>query len=249
MGGFGGMGGTSRFSFDSEQPLGGGMGGMPNVFTTNMGGSSGGPGRPKRRDSGRGTTGARTANTSTESASVPTEITKPLKVKLEDLALGTVKKMKITRRLLDGEQVEKTLEINILPGFKAGTKFRFKGEGNEREGVDPADLVFVLEELPHDKFTRDGNDVITTEKISLLEALTGNGGSRQITVLDGRRPTVTVPASVVKPGSQTRLPGYGMPIRKEGQVRDKGDLIVKWEVEFPERLTTSQKEGLKKVLG
>lgn len=236
--------GASRFSFgdDDDDPM---MGGRPNVFST-MGGAPGGPPRPKRRASGKGTSSAR-ANAFPESPA-PSEIVRPLKVKLDDLAMGTTKKMKVTRRLLTGEQVEKTLEINILPGFKAGTKFRFKGEGNEREGADPQDLVFVLEEAPHDRFTRDGNDIITTEKISLLEALTGSGGTRQINALDGRRPSVTIPASVVKPGSQTRVPGFGMPIRKDGQVKNKGDLIVKWDITFPDRLTDSQKEGLKKVL-
>ncbi|KAG8778463.1 hypothetical protein FRC16_003833, partial [Serendipita sp. 398] len=84
--------------------------------------------------------------------------------------------------------------------------------------------------------------------ISLVEALTGSGSSRQINVLDGRRPSVNVPPSIVKPGAQTRVAGYGMPIRKDGQVKQNGDLIVKWEIAFPEKLTTSQKEGLKKIL-
>ncbi|CAG8743010.1 11553_t:CDS:1, partial [Acaulospora colombiana] len=135
------------------------------------------------------------------------------------------------------------------PGQKAGTKFRFKGEGNERPNGESQDLVFVIEELPHERFTRDGNDLVTTEKITLLEALTGTGGTRQIRVPDGRRPSVTIPASVVKPGSQTRVPGFGMPIRKAGETKQNGDLIVKWDIEFPDRLTSSQKEGLKKILG
>lgn len=67
--------------------------------------------------------------------------------------------------------------------------------------------------------------------------------------LDGRRLQVAVPAGVVKPGQQTRIFGEGMPVRKEGQVQRKGDLIVKWEVVFPDRLTPPQKEGIKKVLG
>ena len=67
-------------------------------------------------------------------------------------------------------------------------------------------------------------------------------------LLDGRKAQVSLPGGVVKPGQETRLPGEGMPIRKGG-ANSKGDLLVKWEVVFPERLTTAQKEGLKKVLG
>lgn len=247
MGSGGGGFGGSRFAFgdDDDDMM---HGGMPGGMFGNMGGMPGGmPGmgsRPRRRGSGRAGTTGRTA---TQDHSGPSEVEKPLKVKLEDLALGTTKKLKVTRRLLNGEQVEKTLEINISPGYKAGTKFRFKGDGNEREGAEPQDLVFVLEEAPHERFTRDGNNIITTEKISLLEALTG-GVTRQIPVLDGRRPSAKTPTGVVKPGAETRVPGYGMPIRKDGQVKSNGDLVVKWDVVFPDRLTSSQQEGLKKIL-
>jgi DnaJ family protein B protein 4 len=250
MGG-GGGGGGSRFTFgdDDDDDMTGGMpGGMPGGIFGNLGGMGGMPGmagaRPRRRGSGRGGT----SNRAPPQESGPSEVIKPLKVKLEDLYMGITKKLRVTRRLLNGEQVEKTLEINISPGFKAGTKFRFKGDGNERVGAEPQDLVFVLEEIPHERFTRDGNDLTTTEKITLLEALTG-GITRQVPILDGRRPSVKTPAGVVKPGSETRVPGYGMPIRKQGQVKQHGDLIVKWEIVFPDRLTTSQQEGLKKILG
>jgi DnaJ homolog subfamily B member 4 len=248
-----GGGGGSRFAFgdDDDDIMSGMPGGLPGGLFGNlggMGGMGGMPGmagaRPKRRGSGR----AGTSTRGPPQESGPSEVVKPLKVKLEDLYMGITKKLRVTRRLLNGEQVEKTLEINISPGFKAGTKFRFKGDGNEREGAEPQDLVFVLEEIPHERFTRDGNDLITTEKITLLEALTG-GATRQVLFLDGRRPSVKTPAGVVKPGSETRVPGYGMPIRKQGQVRQHGDLIVKWEIVFPDRLTTAQQEGLKKTLG
>lgn len=237
----GGRSAFTTFPDDDNDAMGGG--GIPGMF----GGFGGMPemagARPKRRG------GAPPPSRSAPESNTPSEIIRPLKVKLEDIASGTTKKLKVTRRLLNGEQVDKTLEIVIQPGFKAGTKFRFKEEGNEREGGEPQDLVFVLEELPHERFTRDGNNLITTEKLTLLQALTGNGAeTRQILALDARRPSVNIPASVVQPNSQTRVPGYGMPIRKDGQVIQKGDLIVKWEIVFPERLTSSQKEGLKKIL-
>jgi len=67
--------------------------------------------------------------------------------------------------------------------------------------------------------------------------------------LDGRKLQVNVPAGVVKPGQKSVVTGEGMPIRKDGQVRRKGDLWVQWNVVFPDNLTPSQKEGLRKVLG
>ena len=70
-----------------------------------------------------------------------------------------------------------------------------------------------------------------------------------IEVLDGRKIQVPLPAGVVKPGQETRVPGEGMPIRKDGSMSKKGDLIVKWDVVFPDRLTPAQQEGIRKVLG
>ncbi|KAG8834582.1 hypothetical protein FRC17_008251 [Serendipita sp. 399] len=260
MGGGPGGGGRSMF-MDDDDPMMGGGGGMPGgmpggFFSTGPGGGMPDPTRPKQRKATRANTKPNEPQQAQAGQSPPNEVVRPLKVKLEDLANGVTKKMKVTRRLLNGEQVEKTLEIVIHPGYKAGTKFRFRGEGNEREREGPGgervleaqDLVFELHELPHERFVREGNDLVTTEKVSLLEALTGTGSSRQITALDGRRPTVNVPPSVVQPDAQTKIAGYGMPIRKEGQVKQHGDLIVKWEIVFPDRLTNGQKEGLKKVL-
>ena len=141
------------------------------------------------------------------------------------------------------------LEINVLPGWKSGTKVRFPRAGNEQPGGESQDLIFVVEEKPHPRFRRDGNDLIIIQELPLVEALTGEGGKKTVVHLDGQNLQVPVPLGVVKPGQETRISGRGMPVRKEGQTHKKGDLIVKWEIVFPNRLTGSQKEGIKKVLG
>lgn len=156
------------------------------------------------------------------------------------------------KRLIEGIDPDGTdwqvVEINVVPGWKPGTKIRFPREGGELPTGESQDLVFVVEEKPHPRFRRDGNDLIFTKKLSLVEALTGEGGKKTVEHLDGRRLHVSVPQGV-KPGQETRISGEGMPARKEGQVHKKGDLIVKWEIVFPDRLTPAQKEGIKKVLG
>lgn len=178
------------------------------------------------------------------------DVIKPLKVSLEDLYTGTTKHLKIGRRLASGGQEDKILDVPIHAGYKSGTKIRFPRSGNEQPDGSAQDIVFVVEEKPHDVFTRDGNDLITSQKIPLLEALTGSGGAaRTITHLNGSKLQVKLPAAIVKPGHETRVLGKGMPIRKGGATGSFGDLIVKWEIEFPERLTASQQDGLKKVLG
>jgi DnaJ family protein B protein 4 len=86
--------------------------------------------------------------------------------------------------------VEEILTIDIKPGWKKGTKITFPEKGNEAPHVIPADIVFVIDEKPHDQFIRDGNDLIMTQKISLAEALTGC--TVLVTTLDGRNLTIPI---------------------------------------------------------
>lgn len=43
--------------------------------------------------------------------------------------------------------------------------------------------------------------------------------------------------------------GEGMPISKANSVKRRGDMIVRWNVVFPTRITPAQKQELRKVLG
>lgn len=217
MGGMpGGMGGMSGFT-----NIGGGRGGARSrsMFTDDdddpMSGFSGMPG-------GMGG-GARARHTRSDSpgpgarSGAPSEITRPLKTSLEDLYSGATKHLKVGRKLLSGGTEDKVLEIQVLPGWKSGTKIRFPRAGNEVPGGDAQDLVFVVEEKPHDRFVREGNDLVCHVPIPLVEALTGGGAKRTVEALDGRKLQVAVPSGIVKPGAITTVHGEGMPIRKENK--------------------------------
>src|SRR6267154_2715421 len=153
-GGFGGMGGM------------GGMGGRRNTFdddddddgpgtSFSFGGMPGGmPGRANSRQS-QPQSGRRSTPTNTPASQGPSEITRPLKVTLEELYTGTIKHLKVGRRLLSGATEDKVLEIQVLPGWKSGTKVRFPKAGNEQPNGEAQDLVFVVEEKPHAVFTRE----------------------------------------------------------------------------------------------
>ncbi|XP_013603761.1 PREDICTED: dnaJ homolog subfamily B member 1-like isoform X4 [Brassica oleracea var. oleracea] len=167
---------------------------------------------------------------------------------LEDLYKGTTKKMKISRETVDVSgkvmQTEEILTIGVKPGWKKGTKITFPEKGNEHPGVIPADLVFIINEKPHLVFTREGNDLIVTQKVSLADALIGY--TVNLTTLDGR--TLTIPVTnVIHPEYGEVVPKEGMPLQKD-QTK-KGNLILKFNVKFPARLSAEQKAGFKKLLG
>ncbi|XP_021294898.1 dnaJ protein homolog 1-like [Herrania umbratica] len=166
---------------------------------------------------------------------------------LEELYKGTTKKMKISREIADASgktlPVEEILTIDIKPGWKKGTKITFPEKGNEQPNVIPADLVFIIDEKPHSTFTREGNDLVVTQKIALAEALTGY--TVHLTTLDGRSLTIPV-TSVIHPNYEEVVPREGMPIPKEPSRR--GNLRIKFNIKFPTRLTAEQKSGIKKLL-
>jgi DnaJ homolog subfamily B member 4 len=243
MGGFGNMGGMRGASmFEDDDAMGSGLfssfhdmpGGMPGSMG---GGRDGGP-RPNR-----------TPSQPAPKSDARSEITRPLKLSLQDIYSGTTKHMKVSRRKLNGTTEERVLEIVVQPGWKQGTKIRFPRAGNEAADGSSPDLVFVVEDIPNPRFARQGDDLIVKVEIPLVEALTNDSGvKKQAEHLDGRKLQVHVPPGIVKPGQETRVTGEGMPIRRKG-ASGKGDLIIRWEVKFPDRLTAAQKEGVKKVLG
>ncbi|GMY37421.1 dnaJ homolog subfamily B member 13-like [Fagus crenata] len=174
----------------------------------------------------------------------PIESTLPCS--LEELYKGTTKKMKISREIADASgmtlPVEEILTIEIKPGWKKGTKITFPEKGNEQPNVIPADLVFIIDEKPHSIFTRDGNDLVVTQKITLAEALTGY--TVHLTTLDGRSLTIPI-NNVIHPDYEEVVPKEGMPIPKDPSKR--GNLRIKFNIKFPTRLTAEQKSCIKKL--
>ncbi|XP_069482915.1 dnaJ homolog subfamily B member 5 isoform X1 [Ambystoma mexicanum] len=171
-----------------------------------------------------------------------------LKVSLEEIFHGCTKRMKITRRRLnpDGRSMrteDKILNIVIKRGWKEGTKITFPKEGDSTPDNIPADIVFLLKDKPHAHFKRDGTNVVYTAKISLKEALCGC--TVNIPTIDGR--VIPLPCSdVIKPGTVKRLRGEGMPFPKVPTQR--GDLIVEFQVRFPDRIPLQTREILKQHL-
>ncbi|XP_012452139.1 uncharacterized protein LOC105774259 [Gossypium raimondii] len=162
---------------------------------------------------------------------------------LEELYKGTTKKMKISREIvhISGNimQVEEILTINVRPGWKKGTKITFAEKGNERPNVIPADLIFIIEEKPHNVFTREGNDLIVAQNALY-------GCTVHLTTLDGRNLTIPI-HNVIHPCYEEVVPREGMPIQKDPSKR--GNLRIKFDVKFPTQLTPEQKSGIKKLLG
>jgi DnaJ-class molecular chaperone len=173
----------------------------------------------------------------------------PLRLTLEELYSGVVKKLKITRKVLNPDQrslraESKILEVPVKCGWKPGTKVTFEKMGDEHPNSIPADLVFIVEEKPHAVFSREGNNLVHKANITLKDALCG--GEYALKTLDDRR--IKIPfAGPIQSGSSQIVTGEGMPISKTGG-KTKGDLILRFNVIFPEKLTEEQKRKLREIL-
>ena len=80
-----------------------------------------------------------------------TTVERPLPITLEELFTGTRKKMKIKRKTFDAgtgkrNTEEKILDMEIKPGYKAGTKIKFKAVGDQEEG-GVQDMHFIISEV------------------------------------------------------------------------------------------------------
>ncbi|KAA8546422.1 hypothetical protein F0562_002839 [Nyssa sinensis] len=177
----------------------------------------------------------------------PPTMEKKLECTLEEMCFGCIKKIKITRDAITNTglivQEEETLTIKVKPGWTKGIKITFEGMGNETPGTYPADVTFVVSEKQHPLFRREGDDLELAIEIPLLKALTGC--TLSIPLLGGENMSLTLD-NIIYPGFEKIIAGQGMPQPKEQGKR--GNLIIKFLVEFPTELTDEQRSDVFSIL-
>ncbi|UJR28275.1 hypothetical protein I4U23_009525 [Adineta vaga] len=175
-------------------------------------------------------------------------IVRDLLLSLEDCYHGAIKKIKISRRVLNEDCItssirEKILSITVKRGWLPGIKVTYEGEGDQGPNNIPSDIVFTVKDKPHPNFRRENADLIHTAKINLGHALTGI--TLHIEHLDGRLLDIPI-NEIVRPGYKKRIPSQGMPLMSNP---DKyGDLIIEFDVEYPQKLNSDQKLYIREAL-
>ncbi|MGI8588958.1 MAG: DnaJ C-terminal domain-containing protein [Chloroflexia bacterium] len=132
----------------------------------------------------------------------------------------------------------KTLEVNIPPGVHTGSRVRVRGEGGPGSPGQPrGDLYLVVTVLPHPRFARKGDDLALTVTVPLYTMVLG--GEIRVPTIKGTNLALNIPAATQN-GRTFRLKGQGMP--HLGSPTQRGDLLVKAEVELPKDLTDEERE-------
>ncbi|XP_036390707.1 dnaJ homolog subfamily A member 4-like [Megalops cyprinoides] len=130
------------------------------------------------------------------------------------------------------ERKKKILEVHIDKGMKDGQKIMFHGEGDQEPGLEPGDVVIVLDQKEHPVFQRQEDNLIMKMEIKLVEALCGF--KKTICTLDNRMLVITSPpGQVVKHNAIKCVQNEGMPLYRDPY--ERGQLIIQFAVEFPEK--------------
>lgn len=188
------------------------------------------------------------AVTGTKQAEKAEAIEANLYCTLEELYYGCRKSQKVVRQRLesDGKTTsanERVFAVQVGKGWKAGTKITFPGEGDEAYNTPAGDIILALKEQPHPRFTRQGNDLHYTAKLSLNQALTGC--TVEVQTLDRRVLPIAV-SDIATPGGRQVVKGEGMPKAKNPKKR--GNLVITYAIVFPTELSVQAKDSLRKIL-
>lgn len=134
-----------------------------------------------------------------------------------------------------------SFKMKIPAGIDDGAVIRLKGYGESIGSAGPAgDLLVEVRVKPHKKFIREGDLVLSTESVSMMDAALGT--KIDVETVDGVK-TLKIPAGT-QPGTDFRIRGAGVPhVRGTG----RGDHIVQLKVEVPKKLTKKQKSLLEEL--
>jgi len=131
------------------------------------------------------------------------------------------------------------LTIQVPAGVSNGNYIPLAGMGDVGpRGGAPGDLIAHIEEIEHDLFLRDGDDLLVEIPISVAKAALG--GRIEVPTLGGGRAAIDVPAGTT-PGKLLRLRGKGIRSLKRSK---PGDLLVRIDLATPAKLSDRGKKLL-----
>jgi curved DNA-binding protein len=146
-------------------------------------------------------------------------------------------------RLVPGQR---TLQVKIPPGVKAGQLIRLAGQGSPGFNGGPAgDLFLEVHFAPDARWRIDGRDITQKLRVAPWEAALGAGVP--VHTPDGKTVQVTVP-----PGSgggrRLRLKGRGIPAGASAGA-EAGDCYLELEIAVPGAVTPEQQAAWQALAG
>lgn len=133
-------------------------------------------------------------------------------------------------------QEEATVTVDIPAGVSSGNYLTLRGEGNAgRRGGPNGDLIVVIEELPHEIFQRQGDDIIYELSLSIPEAVLG--GEVEVPTLTGKAKLKLEPG--LSPGKILRMRGKGIP---NLNTKKQGDQLIVVNIYVPTKISQQERD-------
>ena len=136
---------------------------------------------------------------------------------------------------------EQNIEIDIPAGIQHGQTLSLEGQGEAGEkGAPSGDLYVNIHVIPHKKFKREKNNILSEEQITFSQAVLGD--KIEVETIDGKL-QMKIPAGT-QSGEVFKIRDEGVPFLDR---RGKGDQLVKIIVKIPKHLNREQKELIERL--
>jgi DnaJ-class molecular chaperone len=178
--------------------------------------------------------------------SPPTPIQTILVISYEQAYHGCKLPIEINRELFIGDtkiREEETVYVSILSGIDENEIITLKGRGNVNKKDVRGDVKVTIKLENHTDFVRNGLDLIYTKTITLKEALCGF--SVEFQHINGKTLSLNnkTNRAIIYPQFRKIVPNLGFE-----RENSKGNLIIVFDVKFPETFTDEQMQIMDKIL-
>ena len=174
----------------------------------------------------------------------PPPIIMSISVPIDKILSGTTVPIDVERWIVEhGNKVHEheTIYVTVPKGIDEGEIIVLKDKGNAINDDLKGDVKVVIKIENNTNFLRSGLDLLLTKSISIKEALCGF--TFEVKYITGRTYTINNKAGNIIPN------GYKKIIPNMGFSRDghTGNLIITFDVVFPEKLSEASLEALKNI--
>lgn len=175
----------------------------------------------------------------------PTPIIKTVSITMEQVLLGATIPVDIERWIIEnGNKVfeNETVYVTVPKGVDDNEIILLRDKGNILNDEIKGDIKLFIKVENTTQFERKGLDLLIKKSISLKDALCGF--SFELKYVNGKVYTLNNNSGSIIPS------GYIKTIPKMGLTREghTGNLLINFQVEFPEKLSDEQIKSLKEIL-
>jgi DnaJ-class molecular chaperone len=175
----------------------------------------------------------------------PPPIIKNVSINIDQIMGDSTIPVEIERWILENgtKMFEKeTIYVEIPKGIDDNEIIILRDKGNIKSETCKGDLKLFIQVVNLTAFKRSGLDLIMEKSISLKDALCGF--SFDIKYINGKSYTINNSSGNIIPSNYNKMiPNMGLERNNH-----KGNLIIVFHVEFPEKLTPEQITGIAKLL-